>query len=156
MPRINALEDIRNYYRLSDTVATAGQPTTEQFNAIKEADFDVVINLSTPDSPDAIENEAAIVEEMGMDYVHIPVDFKAPALSDLKRFFARMDIYKDNHVFIHCALNWRVSVFLFLYRTIRCDYPVAEAINDLHAVWQPDATWQSFIDSVLAHYHIDY
>lgn len=156
MPMINALEGIQNYYRIGDTIATAGQPTVDQFNAVKEANFDLIINLALSDSPEAIENENELVEKLGMDYVHIPVNFEAPTLSELKRFFAVMDQHKNEQIFIHCALNLRVSVFLFLYRTIRCDYPVAEAINDLHAVWQPDATWQSFIDSVLAHYHIDY
>lgn len=156
MPRINALEDIRNYHRISDAIATGGQPTAEQFNMINQAGFDVIINLSMPDSPYAIKDEDKVVLQTGMDYVHIPVDFKAPALSDLKRFFARMDTHEDKHIFIHCALNKRVSVFLFLYRTVRCDYQVAEAINDLHKVWQPDMIWQSFIDSVLAYYRIDY
>ena len=148
------LEDIKNFYRISDSLATSAQPAPEQFQDIKE-DFDVVINLARVDSPGAIENESAIVEGLNMDYVHIPVDFEAPTLSDLKRFFATMDRYRINNIFVHCACNWRVSAFIFLYRTIRCDVPVAIAIRDLHAVWKPDDTWQAFIDSVLVHYNID-
>lgn len=149
------LEDIKNFYRIGDKLATAAQPTHEQFQDIKDEEFDVVINLAREDSPGAITNEAAIVERLNMDYVHIPVDFGAPVLSDLKRFFATMDRYRINNIFVHCAYNWRVSAFVFLYRTIRCDVPVATAICDLHAIWQPDETWQTFIDSVLTHYNID-
>ena len=150
------LEEIQNFYRIDDTLATAGQPTAEQFNAIKEEEFDTVINLALPDSPGALTGEAAIVEGLNLDYIHIPVDFEVPALSDLKKFFATMDRYKNANVFIHCAYNQRVSVFVFLYRTVRCDVPVAEAIKDLHSVWQPEPVWQSFIDSVLTHYNIDH
>ncbi len=149
------LEEIKNYYRISDSVATAGQPTPEQFHDIKQESFDVVINLARQDSPGTIESEATIVAGLNLDYVHIPVDFNAPVLSDLKRFFATMDRYRINNIFVHCACNWRVSAFMFLYQTVRCDVPVATSIRDLHAVWQPDETWQAFIDSVLIHYNID-
>jgi protein tyrosine phosphatase (PTP) superfamily phosphohydrolase (DUF442 family) len=149
------LEDIKNFYRISESLATSAQPSAEQFHDIKEEGFDVVINLARDDSPGAIADEAAIVESLNMDYIHIPVDFDAPVLSDLKRFFATMDRYHINNIFVHCACNWRVAAFVFLYRTIRCDVPVAMAIRDLHAVWQPDDTWQAFIDSVLDHYNID-
>ena len=149
------LEEIKNFHRINDRIVTAAQPAVEQFNIIREEEFDVIINLARSDSPDAIENEASIVEGLGLDYVHIPVDFKEPTLSDLKKFFATMDRYKINNIFIHCACNWRVSVFIFLYRTVRCDIPVAEAIRDLHAVWKPDDIWQSFIDSILDHYNIE-
>lgn len=149
------LEEIKNFYRISDSIATAGQPTPEQFHEIKQEDFDVIINLAQLDSPEAIENEATIVEGLNLDYVHIPVDFTAPVLSDLKRFFATMDRYRLNNIFVHCACNWRVAAFMFLYQTVRCDVPVATSIRELHAVWQPDETWQTFIDSVLVHYNID-
>lgn len=150
------LEEIENFYRINDNIATAAQPAVEQFTTIKEEDFDVVINLARSDSPGAIEDEESIVTGLNLDYVQIPVDFKEPTLSDLKKFFATMDRYKINNIFVHCACNWRVSVFVFLYRTVRCDVPVSVAIKDMHAVWKPDEIWQSFIDSMLEHYNIEY
>ena len=149
-------QEIKNLYRISKNVVTAGQPTAEQFQSIKEGNFDVVINLAETDSPDAIANEADIVESLGLDYVHIPVDFKEPTLSDLKKFFATMDRYRNNNIFIHCACNWRVSVFMFLYRAVRCDVPVDTAIKDQQIVWKPDEVWQSFIDYVLDHYNLEH
>lgn len=153
---MDPLEQIKNYYRISAAIGTAGQPEAAQFRLIKRAGFDVVINLSLPDSPDAIQDEEQLVQLLGLDYVPIPVDFETPALSDLKRFFATMDRYKHNTVFVHCAYNWRVSAFMFLYRTVRCDQPMADASRDLHAVWQPDPVWQAFIESMLTHYRIDH
>lgn len=149
------LEEINNFYRINDNIATSGQPGLDQFVSIKEEDFDVIINLAKVDSPGAIEDEASVVESLGLDYVHIPVDFREPTLSDLKKFFATMDRYKINNIFVHCACNWRVAVFVFLYRTVRCDVPVSVAITDMLAVWKPDEIWQPFIDSVLEHYNID-
>ncbi|MEE8321558.1 MAG: protein tyrosine phosphatase family protein [Gammaproteobacteria bacterium] len=149
-----ALEQIRNFYRIDDRIATAGQPTVDQFNNIKLANFDLVINLALPDPPDAIEDEGDLMDKLGMDYIHIPVDFKAPTLDDLNAFFNAVDQNRDKRVFIHCALNLRVSAFMFLYRRIRQHISASDALPGLQAIWKPDITWQQFIASVLAHYQI--
>ncbi|MGH8120182.1 MAG: protein tyrosine phosphatase family protein [Gammaproteobacteria bacterium] len=147
---------IKNYYALGDNVATGGQPTPKQFSAIGQAGFSVVINLAQPDSPGALSDEAGITHGLGMTYEHIPVDFKRPALADLDRFFETLQRHQGKMIFVHCAYNWRVSSFMFLYRTIQCHCPVVEALQDLHAVWRPDDTWQTFIKSALAANRIPY
>ncbi|OGT35150.1 MAG: hypothetical protein A2W28_01980 [Gammaproteobacteria bacterium RBG_16_51_14] len=149
-----ALEQIRNYYRMDGHIATAGQPTVDQFHAIKRADFDLVINLALPDSPGAIPDEGDLVRLLGMDYIHIPVDFGAPTFTDLHAFFATVDQHQDKKIFIHCAYNWRVSVFIYLYKRIRQQVAASDALPVLHAVWEPDDTWHRFIQTALAHYHI--
>ena len=148
------LEQIRNFYRISDTIATSGQPTAAEFKLIKKSGFEAVINLALPDSPHAIKNEASIVKKEVMEYLHIPVDFKSPKSTDLKLFFDLMEKYRDKKLFIHCALNMRVSVFIFLYKTIKQQWPVQNAIQDLQAVWTPDEIWQEFIDSSLKQHNI--
>jgi len=149
------LQKIRNFYQIDKNIATAGQPTIEEFTIVKQNNFDLIINLATKDSPAAISNEESVVTDLGLDYIHIPVDFTAPAISDLQQFFEAMEQYRYKYIFVHCALNWRVASFMFLYRTIKCDSPVPEAALDLHAVWQPDNVWQSFIDMALTHYNVD-
>lgn len=148
------LRQIRNFYRIDKNIATAGQPTIEEFTIIKQNNHDLIINLATKDSPDAISNEGSIVTGLGLDYIHIPVDFRAPAISDLQQFFEVMELNRNKHIFVHCALNWRVASFMFLYRTVKCNLPVATAKQDLHAVWRPDNVWQSFIDMALTHYNV--
>jgi hypothetical protein len=67
------LTTIYQFLPLSETIATAGQPTVEQFPAIQAAGYDVVINLALPESANAIPEEGAIVEKLGLQYIHIPV-----------------------------------------------------------------------------------
>lgn len=67
------LTEICNFLQLSNSIATAGQPTIEQFAAIKQAGYSVVINLALPTSTNAIPNEQQIVESQGMEYMAIPV-----------------------------------------------------------------------------------
>ena len=39
-----------------------------------------------PDSPNALSNEGAIITELGMSYIIIPVGWKNPSLDDLRKF----------------------------------------------------------------------
>ena len=39
---------IYNYVPINDQIASSGQPSPEQFSAIKKAGYDVVINLAWP------------------------------------------------------------------------------------------------------------
>ena len=146
-------EQIRNFYVLGDDIATGGQPLPDQFAALKKAGFDMVINLALADSPGAVKNEVDIIHDLGMIYKHIPVNFHAPMPDDLDLFFRNMEFHRGKRIFVHCALNWRVSCFMFLYRTVKCGCPVEQAMRDLHAIWQPDAIWQHFIDTVLDSYN---
>ncbi|MFT5425620.1 MAG: protein tyrosine phosphatase (PTP) superfamily phosphohydrolase (DUF442 family) [Gammaproteobacteria bacterium] len=146
------LEQIVNFYQIDENIATSGQPVTEQFQAISAKGFEVIINLALSDSPNAIEDENKIIKSLNMTYVHIPVDFKSPALEDLELFFKRMEKNHDKKIFIHCAMNWRVSAFMFLYHTIKCHMPIADAHKHLDAVWQPEPVWQDFIEHALNTY----
>ncbi|MAS82449.1 MAG: phosphatase [Legionellales bacterium] len=143
------IEDIKKYRKISNTLYTAGQPTYAQFKSIKEASIDLVINLAFPDSPNAIPNEKNIVLAQTMDYIHIPVDFKNPKKSDLECFFKVMDENIEKKILIHCAFNWRVSCFTYLYRVIRQDCNGKMARQEMLDVWQPNETWESFISNCL-------
>src|SRR4051812_31080639 len=72
-------------------------------------------------------HEGSIVTRLGMTYVHIPVDFKAPAAWDFNAFCGVMEEFEQQPVFVHCAANMRVSAFVFLYRILRMGVRRAEA-----------------------------
>src|SRR4051812_33706928 len=139
------LLEIYNFRAIAEGLGTAGQPTEAQLRAVGEAGFDAVINLALPTSDNAIPNEGSIVTGLGMSYVHIPVDFKAPTSRDFQAFCSVMDAFKDRRVFVHCAANMRVSAFVFLYRVLHKGTSTAEAERDLLAIWQPDDVWSRFI-----------
>lgn len=153
-PKNNALEQIVNFYQLDENIGTAGQPGGEQFGDISAAGYEIVLNLALGDSPDAIDNENNIISELNMTYVHIPVDFKSPTAEDLESFFKHMEKYKNKKIFVHCVMNWRVSAFMFLYHTIKCDMPVTDALQHMNAVWKPEPVWQEFIENTLNSYGI--
>ncbi|HZG37779.1 MAG TPA: protein tyrosine phosphatase family protein [Nodosilinea sp.] len=144
------LNAIRNYLALSPVLGTAGQPTPEQFAAVAQAGYTVVINLALSTSDHAIPHEAELVKSLGMTHFHIPVVWEAPTPADLEIFFKVMERNSDRKTFVHCALNMRVSAFVYLYRVLRQGVDPAVALADLHRIWHPNPTWQAFIDKALA------
>ena len=131
---------------------TAGQPTAQEIIGIGQAGWQVVINLALPSSPRALTDEAERVAAAGMDYIAIPVVWEEPTLDDLKRFFAALEANQERATFVHCALNYRASAFVYLYRVLRLGVPCDEALPDMLAVWEPNETWLSFIATALEHF----
>lgn len=149
---VNKIEDIYNFLKLSDSIATAGQPTASQFLAISESGYQVVVNIALTESLNALPDEQAIVEDQGMDYVHIPVIWENPTIEDIKRFFSVMENNADKNVFVHCAANMRVSAFIYLYRLIHEHISEEDAKKDLEQIWVPNENWQKFIAQIIEHY----
>jgi protein tyrosine phosphatase (PTP) superfamily phosphohydrolase (DUF442 family) len=148
------MEDIYNYLKISESVATSGQPTKEQFSAIKDSGYQTIVNLALPTSTNALPDEKQVVENLGMQYVHIPVIWENPTLEDLEQFFSVMKANADQKIFVHCAANMRVSAFMYLYRRIHDRMSDEEAKKYLDRIWQPNETWQKFIEQVLEHYKL--
>lgn len=146
--KLSPLQDIFAFLPFGERIGTAGQPSAEQFTLIASEGYRTVINLALETSQGALPDERALVEGLGLSYVHIPVRFDAPKDSDLQQFFAALDAAKGK-VFVHCIANKRVSAFLFLYRVLKLGQPVSEAEMALHRIWHPDEAWQSFIDRSL-------
>jgi protein tyrosine phosphatase (PTP) superfamily phosphohydrolase (DUF442 family) len=145
-----ALDSITNFRQYSPTLASAGQPTREQFQAVRDAGFERVVYIAfTNSGENAIPEEDTIVKELGMEYLQIPVDFKTPLPSEFYVFADAMRRYPDTKTLLHCQVNARATAFSFLYRVIYADVPVAEAKADMNTVWQPYGPWKDFIFAVL-------
>jgi protein tyrosine phosphatase (PTP) superfamily phosphohydrolase (DUF442 family) len=150
---MNKTSAIYNYRAVDSNLSTAGQPTEEQLVAAAKEGFEVVINLALHDDPRyALRDEPGLVKSLGLEYVHIPVPFDAPAEADLLTFFAAMQQYKNKRILFHCAANKRVTAFLGLYRVIKEGLPLEEAFALMRSVWEPDPTWSSFISAMLDKY----
>ena len=141
---------IKNYLRLGPELGSAGQPDQAQLSWIAEEGFQAVINLGLPDADYALPDEGAVVQELGMLYIHIPVLWESPKRTDLDAFMDTMDGLQGKQVFVHCAANMRASVFLALYRILRLDWDRSQALQWINHIWQPDPIWQAFIDEQLA------
>ena len=139
------MEEILNYIKINELISTSGQPSVEQFETIANNDFEVVINLALHDASNAIENEDKIVTDLKMAYFHIPVDFDNPKASDVKLFLNTLQALGANKVWVHCALNYRVSAFMYIYHKYVLKTPFDDIDISLFQEWSPDTKWQEII-----------
>ena len=136
-----------NFRRMSDTVTTSGAVAAEDLAGLRADGYELVINLLPDSSEYALKGEAALVRGQGIGYVHIPVDFSAPTPAQLDEFVTVMDGHADQSVHVHCAANYRVSVFYALYALRTGLWSIEEANDHIRSLWAPDPVWQDFIVS---------
>ncbi len=143
------MKNILNYIKINELISTSGQPKIEEFDFIKDEGFEVVINLALCNASNAIENEDKVVTNLGMSYFHIPVDFENPKPSDLKLFINVMQSLGANKVWVHCAKNYRVSAFMYVYHKYVLKTPFENIDLSIFNIWNPDKTWQELMKITL-------
>jgi protein tyrosine phosphatase (PTP) superfamily phosphohydrolase (DUF442 family) len=135
-----------NFVQLAPDIGTSGQPDRSQLVAIKEAGYDAVVNLALSTSDRAIGDEGSVVSGLGMRYVHIPVEFENPTLDDLKLFLAIMRAFEGKNVWVHCAVNARVSAFSYHYLKHVRRQDEANCRSPILDKWEMDGTWRAFME----------
>lgn len=111
------MKNISNYIKVNKNIATSGLLSKKDIEKISKKGFDVIINLSVDDDR-SLAHEGKIVSKNGMVYIHIPISWAKPQKDRMHLFFHILDgfIKEDKKVFIHCMKNYRVSVFIYLYK----------------------------------------
>jgi len=150
------LSDIANYRQYSELLSSSGQPSAEQLALAEKRGFERIVYLAFTDNDSAITDEDRVVKQLGMDYLHIPVDFDRPTLADFRLFANAMGEKNSTKTLVHCQINLRASTFSFLYRVVIEDVPILDAKNDLDSVWAPNEDWFRFIRSVLKDYGLSH
>jgi protein tyrosine phosphatase (PTP) superfamily phosphohydrolase (DUF442 family) len=146
------LKDILNFLPLSETLLSGGMPTLEQIADVANAGVQLVVNLAPYDAASDLQDEAALVESGGMQYLNIPVEWDSPRPQDLQAFMDAMDWNAEKKILVHCRANYRATGFITLYRVLRLGWEPAEAFEDLRRIWRPEEypVWEAFIKNMLA------
>lgn len=142
-------EQILNFRQMSADMATSGQPDANQFAHIAAEGYQVVINLAMPDSSNALHDEGYLVTLQGMRYIHIPVSWEAPQLRDFEDFCTLVQALSGQRLWVHCALNMRVSCFVYLYRRRLLGEPEEQAHKAMQGIWEPEGVWADFVQKIL-------
>jgi ribosomal protein L11 methyltransferase len=145
-----------NDFSITPRLRTAGQPYPEHFGWLAQEGIESVINLAVPASPNFLADEERRWLAHDVTYRHIPVKWSEPTADDLQEFFDRMEELGERRVLVHCAMNKRVSVFVFLYRVLRQKIPPALAARDLHRIWRPNDVWRDFIERTLQQHQVKF
>ena len=145
------MKDIYNYQFLNEKLSNSGMPTTEQMKEIADAGVQVIINLAPADVPNALQNEGELAANLGMEYLNIPVIWRAPESEKLIYFMDEMDAHAGKKIHVHCEANYRASAFIMMYRVLRLGWTKEDAIPIMEKMWNPEdfPIWQKFIDDNL-------
>ena len=93
---------------------------------------------------------------LGLHFVHVPVLWESPSLAEFEAFAAVMSAPSSDRTLVHCEVNFRASVFGFLYQVIYEEVDVDEAMSLMRTIWIPNDTWERFIARVLDQHGIRY
>ena len=149
------LAEIINFRQYSETFASAGQPTREQFQSIADNGFERVVYIAFTNNPNALPDADLLVKGLGMEYMQVPVDFSSPLPDEFYAFSDAMERNRGKKTLLHCQVNARATAFSFLYRVIYNDVPITKAKTDMNTVWQPNEVWRDFIFEILRQNEID-
>jgi len=125
------------FVKVGEDVFIGGQPTERALRDLKNQGVTTVVNLRTPEEMARIPfDEAALVKELGMRYVHIPMRGNAEypySPETLKQFVAAMKA-ADGKVLLHCTIAWRASHMWAAYLIEERKVPVATALEQTRAI----------------------
>jgi protein tyrosine phosphatase (PTP) superfamily phosphohydrolase (DUF442 family) len=119
----------------------------EQIKSAAQEGITAVINLATISPRYSLEDEAGLVEELGMVYYHIPVAWDNPQESDFASFEQVMKQLDGRKTLIHCAANFRVTAFYSLYAMKNLGWSEEQADSFRALTWQGshNPVWEKFI-----------
>lgn len=143
--------NISNLTLLDDKLASSGQPTREHFAEIAAAGFGTIINLALSTSDNALPDEAELARSLGLEYIHIPVVWDAPQAADLQQFMDALDARQGKKIFVHCAMNYRASAFIALWRCLRLGWEAEKAFAAQQTIWRLEdyPIWKKFVETAL-------
>ena len=114
-----------------------GQPTEKALRDLKAKGVTTVINLRMPEEMKQIGfDEAALVKELGMNYVHIPMRGSAENPYGPKQLdqFAAAIASADGKVLLHCTVAWRASHIWAAYLIRDRGVPVTTALTQTRSI----------------------
>ncbi|MCC4834876.1 protein tyrosine phosphatase family protein [Shewanella sp. 10N.7] len=153
------LADIKAIKINNSQVITAGLPTSSEFETLKQAGVEVVINLIPTNNPNFLAEEPELVSDSGMKYENIEVDWQQPTIENVEQFFNVMEQNNDKSILVHCAANYRASAFYYLYLATQGIDISGEVLEDTLSPWgdlqqsfEKYPQWQALIEQVKLKY----
>ena len=141
--------EAENTYQVFNWLWTSGQLTEKDIRTLPQLGIRTVINLSPPSSSSALKGEAEMVADLGMTYIQIPVKWDQPTVDQFAQFCNVLKTHEGKACWVHCAMNMRVSAFLYLYRRLYMNDEQEAAGELMREIWEPNEVWKTFIDNVM-------
>lgn len=125
------------FSRVGDDIYLAGQPTELGLRELHDKGVTTVVNLRTPEEMKRVGfDEAALVKQLGMEYVYLPVRGNAeyPFSPETVKKFADAMAHTKGKLLLHCTIAWRASHLWAAYLIADRGVPADAALKNAQAV----------------------
>lgn len=120
--------DLTNFRVLEGSVVGGGQVDADEFPAMAEDGYSLVVNLRT-EGEAFRENEGELARAAGMGYLHIPLGGGNLVRAHAVQLAAALDAHGDGHVLIHCGSGNRVGALWGLHVAVRDGLSADEGVQ---------------------------
>lgn len=151
---ITDVEGVARRLFMDGRVYVAGQPSADAIRALADRGVTAVVNLRTPkemaDTTSVDFDEAALVAELGMEYVHLPLGgadhpYRPSVLSTFDRVLAD----HDGPILVHCRSGGRASYVWAGYLVRHRGWTLDEGLRRGMAIGISDHPLQGLLDTEL-------
>jgi uncharacterized protein (TIGR01244 family) len=125
------------FVKVGDDMFIGGQPTEKALRDMKARGVTTVVNLRSPEEMARVSfDEAALVKQLGMKYVYIPMRGTAdlPYSPAAVKTFAAAMTAADGKVLLHCTVAWRASHLWAAYLIQERGVSVADALASARSI----------------------
>jgi protein tyrosine phosphatase (PTP) superfamily phosphohydrolase (DUF442 family) len=146
-----SISEAYNFKVVDHLVSTAGLLSEDQLGLLKSEGYEAVINLLPKENKNAVEKEDSIVQEQGLIYEYIPVDFSAPSKENYLEFASKFRALSGKKIILHCAANYRASAFYAIFAHHHLGWSKSEAKEHINSIWclKDYPVWEIFVDHML-------
>lgn len=145
---VKAKEDLPNFHQVHPFLYRGGEPSKEGLKKIKEMGVTTIFDLRNPGEKKFDEKESA--KELGLRYISMPMNSKAPTAKQIKRMMDEIDRAKGkveangagtsnttkDAVFVHCAHGSdRTGCMIGIWRVKRDGYDYDTAYQEMRKYW---------------------
>ena len=102
-----------------DGITAAGQPDKAAFEAFAKAGYVAVVDMRAPDEDRGLEDEAGLIESLGLEYVAFPIASADEISFESARRLDTLLAGYEGPVLVHCASSNRVGALLALRESLR-------------------------------------
>jgi protein tyrosine phosphatase (PTP) superfamily phosphohydrolase (DUF442 family) len=145
-----------NVVAITPHLVTSGQPSPQALSTLGQRGFQAVIYLAPSTVPDAVANEPELLAKQGIEFVHIPIPFGAPAEAHALAVSAALTRLQPKKVLVHCQVNMRASTLVFLHRVLRGNESPELAYEAVVKVWSPAGAWRELLLAQLRKHNVNF
>jgi uncharacterized protein (TIGR01244 family) len=128
---------LQRFAKVGDDLYISGQPTEQGLRELQKRGVTTIVNLRTPPEMARVGfDEPALVAQLGMKYVYLPVrgDSVAPYSPATVASFAKVLETANGKVALHCTIAWRASHLWAAYLIKDRGIDVATALANARAI----------------------